>query len=222
MAGTVSPFPPKTCRALIVGALLLILTACGSHKGLPEAASPEYANFVRAFYVGLAGLQTGADAPARQNLTQATQLAPGEPASFANLAVLALRQQDFETAFKNADQAGRLLPDNTRIEELLGDVESKRGNSAEAITHYKKAVGAEAGNIKAHYTLAEETERQAGPNSDAQAQKLFSQVLANRPSYIAGQIQVARLGAMSGNNADLRNAVSRLAAESASWPVDAY
>ncbi|HEY4086859.1 MAG TPA: FG-GAP-like repeat-containing protein [Bryobacteraceae bacterium] len=221
MAGTVSSFPPQTCRSLITAALLLILTSCGSHKGVHETIPPEYTNFVRHFYIGLAGLQTGADDVARQNLTQATQFAPGEPAAFANLAILALRQQDYETAFKNADHARQLFPDHDFFENLLGDIESKRGNSAAAIAHYKKAVAAYADNVKARYSLAEETERQAGPNSDAEAEKLFAQVLAKRPNNIAVQIQVARLGAKTGNNADLQNAVFRLAAESATWPDDA-
>lgn len=236
MAGTASPFPPKPRQfadsrevkdffhrraAAAVLFLFTLTAACGSHKGLPEATSPEYANFVRAFYVGLAGLQTGADDPARQNLTQAAQIAPGEPASFANLAVLSLRQQDYDSAFRNADQARQLLSDNTRIEELLGDIESKRGKSAEAIGHYKKAVDADANNIKALYSFAEETERQAGPNSDAEAKKLFSQVLAKRPDNIAVQIQVARLAAKTGDNAAVQSAVSKLGAESSSWPENA-
>jgi Flp pilus assembly protein TadD len=231
MAGTACPVPPlprqpvdfrKIPTSYIRGAAAaLILTftaACSSHKGLPEASSPQYAEFVRAFYVGLAGLQTGADDPAKQNLTQATQIAPGEPASFANLGVLSLRQQDYDSAYKYAEQARQLLPENSRIEQLLGDIESKRGKSAEAIAHFKKAVEADGNNIKALYALAEETEREAGPTSDADAQKLFAQVLAKRPGSIAAQIQVARLGAKTGDKAALQDAVSKLSAESSSWP----
>src|SRR6201999_1044931 len=102
-----------------------IFTSCSRNKGLPDVSSPQYGEFIRVFYVGLAGLQTGADDPAKQNLPQATQVAPGEPASWADLAVLAVRQQDYDTAFKNADQARTLAPDNSRIEELLGLIESK-------------------------------------------------------------------------------------------------
>lgn len=230
MAGTVRPVPPASRQSIDSNSLIkhiglafvcLAAVACNSHKGLPEATSPQYADFVRTFYVGLAGLQTGADDAAKQNLSQAAQIAPGEPASFANLGVLSLRQQDYESAFKYADQARTLLPDNSRIEQLLGDIESKRGKSAEAIGHFKKAVDTDANNVKALYALAEETERQGTATSDSDAEKLFAQVLAKRPDSVAVQLQVARLGAKTGDNAAVQNAVTKLVAESNSWPDEA-
>src|SRR5580704_19090310 len=110
----------ESCRAAGILVVLALYTSCAHNSGLPDPASPQYGDLVRAFYVGVAGLQTGADDPAKQNLTQATQIAPGEPASFADLAVLALRQQDFDTAYQDAEQARSLLPGNSRIEQLLG------------------------------------------------------------------------------------------------------
>jgi Flp pilus assembly protein TadD len=144
--------------------------ACSSHRGLPDAGSPQYADLARAFYVGVAGLQTGADDPARQNLTRATQIAPGEPAAFADLGILALRQQNFDEAFKNADQARSLLPNSSRIEQLLGTIESKRGKAPEAIAHFQKAISLDGGNVKALYALAEETERRGEATSYADAE----------------------------------------------------
>ncbi|HVV43929.1 MAG TPA: tetratricopeptide repeat protein, partial [Bryobacteraceae bacterium] len=217
----------RSCRLFryfLIGATALVpvlAASCVRNKGLPQPSTPQYKDLVRAFYVGLAGLQTGADDPAKQNLTRATQIAPGEPASWADLAVLALRQQDFDTAFKNADQARVLLPDNSRIEELLGQIESRRGKPAEAIAHLKKAVASDPGNLKALYALAEETERQGAGNSDADAGKLFAQVLAKRPANVPAQIEVARLAARTGDANTLRNTLGRLATESASWPEEA-
>ena len=176
----------------------LLGLSCAGNKGLPDASTPQYTDLVRTFYVGLAGLQTGADDAAKQNLTLATQAAPGEPASWANLGVLALRQQDYETAFKDADQARQLLPDNSRIEELLGVIESKRGKPAEAIAHLTKATASDPRNLKALYALAEETERQGAGNGDDEARKFFAQVVAIRPDNVAAQLQVARLAAKAG------------------------
>ncbi len=176
---------------------------------------------MRAFYVGLAGLQTGADDPAKQNLTKATEIAPGEPAGFADLGILSLRQQDFDNAYKLADQARTLAPDNSRIEELLGIIESKRGKQAEAIGHFKKAVAADSKNLKALYALADETERQAADNGDTEAAKLFAQVLTARPDNIAAQLEVARLAAKTGDSATLNATVAKLAAKSTAWPDEA-
>jgi len=204
--------------AAVLVSVLVLGTSCGRNAGLPEPGSQKYAELVSAFYVGLVALQTGADEPAKAKLTQATQIAPGEPASWADLGLLALRQQDFDTAYKYADQARSRMPDNSRIEELLGTIESKRGKLPEAIAHFKKATAADPKNLKALYALAEETERQAANNSDAEAEKLFAQVLAQRPNSVAALLEVARLAAKTGDSGALESAVSKLAAKSDSWP----
>ncbi|MGA2213780.1 MAG: hypothetical protein ABSH31_10945, partial [Bryobacteraceae bacterium] len=198
--------------------ILVLATSCSRNVGLPQPGSGQYGELVRAFYIGLAGLQTGADEIAKAKLTLATQIAPGEPASWADLGLLALRQQDFDTAYKYADQARSRMPNNSRIEELLGTIESRRGKLPEAIGHFKKAAAADTKNLKALYALAEETERQAADASDAEAEKLFVRVLEQRPDNMAALLEVARLAAKTGDSGALRNAVGKLAARSISWP----
>src|SRR5205814_6588460 len=80
--------------ATLFAALLLTFTACNGNAGLPKPDSKEYRDLVTAFYVGLAGLQTGEDVRAKEKLTQATQIAPGQPAASADLGLLAVRQPD--------------------------------------------------------------------------------------------------------------------------------
>src|SRR5262245_60783264 len=87
-------------RRLLTAVLLALgslLFGC-SRGSLPGVDSKEYADFVSAFYVGLAGLQTGEDIRAQEKLTSATQLIPNEPAAWANLGLFAARQQDYEKA----------------------------------------------------------------------------------------------------------------------------
>ena len=72
-------------RCGLAGAIFvsLCLSVSCTRAGVPAVDSKEYANVVSAFYVGLAGLQTGEDTRAKEKLTLATQLAPGEPAAWA-------------------------------------------------------------------------------------------------------------------------------------------
>lgn len=186
------------CATLFV-VLLVTFTACNGNAGLPKPDSKEYRDLVSAFYVGLAGLQTGEDVRAKDKLTLATTIAPGEPASWANLGLLAVRQQEFDTAFEKAEKARSLAPDNSQIEALLGLIEGRRGKLPEAIAHLKKAVELDAKNLKALYALAQETERQATENSDAEAQKLLEQILAAQPDNLAVLLDVARLAAKRGD-----------------------
>src|SRR5580698_9451306 len=105
--------PLRCALVAVAGCIPLCVVVSCSRAALPKVGSTEYANVVSAFYVGLAGLQTGEDTRAREKLTLATQLAPGEPASWADLALLTARQQDFEKAAQYGETARSLAPENS-------------------------------------------------------------------------------------------------------------
>ncbi|MCG3161524.1 MAG: hypothetical protein JMDDDDMK_02707 [Acidobacteria bacterium] len=201
--------------------LLLTFNACTRNAGLPEPGSKEYRDLVSAFYVGLAGLQTGEDVRAKEKLTRATEIAPGEPASWANLGLLAVRQQEFDTAYEKVERARTLAPTNSQIEALLGLIESRRGKLPEAIAHLKKAVELDPKNLRALYALAQETERQGAETSDAEAQALLEKILETQPDNLAALLDVTRLAAKRGDGETLKKTVAKLAEKSSSWPDEA-
>ena len=208
-------------RLTTAGCGLLFLASCASNNGLPQPGTTKYRDLVHAFYIGLAGLQSGADVRAKDDLTLATQIAPGEPASWANLGILAIRQQELDAAYGDLEKARSLAPENSRIEQLLGDLESRRGNLPQAIDHLNRAVQLDKNNVKALYLLAEQTERQGASGSDAAALQVFQRVLQLKPDNPAVLLEVARLAAKTGNASVLKNAVSRLRQQSGSWPEEA-
>ncbi len=207
--------------AAIFIALLLTFTACERNAGLPKPDSKEYRELVTAFYVGLAGLQTGEDVRAKEKLTRATEIAPGEPAAWANLGLLAVRQQEFDTAYEKVEKARTLAPDNSQIEALLGLIESKRGRLPEATTHLKRAVELDPKNLRALYALAQETERQGAETSDAEAQALLQKILETQPDNLAVLLDVTRLAAKRGDGETLKKTVAKLGEKSSSWPDEA-
>jgi len=208
-------------RAITLIALLLTFTACERNAGLPKPGSKEYRDLVTAFYVGLAGLQTGEDVRAKEKLTKATEIAPGEPAGWANLGLLAVRQQEFDTAYEKVEKARTLAPDNSQIEALLGLIESKRGKLPEAAAHLKRAVELDPKNLRALYALAQETERQGAETSDAEAQALLQKILEAQPDNLAVLLDVTRLAAKRGDGETLKKTVAKLAEKSPSWPDEA-
>ena len=208
-------------RAITLIVLLLTFAACERNAGLPKPDSKEYRDLVTAFYVGLAGLQTGEDVRAKEKLTRATEIAPGEPATWANLGLLAVRQQEFDTAYEKVEKARSLAPDNSQIEALLGLIESKRGKLPEATAHLKKAVELDPKNLRALYALAQETERQGAETSDAEAQSLLQKILETQPDNLAVLLDVTRLAAKRGDGETLKKTVAKLAEKSPSWPDEA-
>jgi Tfp pilus assembly protein PilF len=95
----------QTAVALCICAVAVSFTGCGAGGKLPDKSSKEYAQTVSAFYTGLAALQVGDDVTAENKLVQVTQLAPGEPAGWANWGVLAFRQRNFDVAAQRYEYA---------------------------------------------------------------------------------------------------------------------
>jgi Tfp pilus assembly protein PilF len=202
-----------------VAACALALTACGGGS-LPKKDSAEYAKVVSAFYIGLGALQVGDDIHAEKSLSEVTQLASGEPAGWANWGVLALRQRKLDDAALRVERARKLAPDNDRIYQILGYLESGRGNSAAAIADWRRAVELNPRNYRAAYQLAEEVERQAGPNSDAEFEQLIQKILAAQPDNLAAQLELVRTAAKSGDAVTVKSALARVTARSANWPPE--
>src|SRR5262245_48848491 len=204
--------------------LILILTiklaACSGGGKLPDPSSSEYREAVSAFYVGLGALQATDDIRARQRLTRFTELAPGEPAGWANLGVLALRQQEFDAAFANLEKARSIVPDNSRIEGMLGLVEARRGRFAEALAHLRKAVELDRKNLKALYALAQEIERQGGENSEAEVQSLIEKILEAQPENLAAQLELTRIAAKRGDAETAKRTVALIGQRTSNWPPE--
>jgi Tfp pilus assembly protein PilF len=203
------------CCAVSVG-----LYACGSGAKLPQKSSKEYAEAVSAFYIGLGALQVGDDVHAENKLSELTTIVPGEPSGWANWGVLALRQRKLDVAAQRIERARGLAPDNDQIYQLLGLLESSRGNSANAITDWRKAIELNPRNYRAAYQLAEEVERQGDANSDAEYQRLIQKILAAQPENLAAQLELARVAAKTGDTATLKSMLAQISSRSANWPAE--
>jgi tetratricopeptide (TPR) repeat protein len=203
------------CLAFSVG-----LSACGNRNRLPDKSSKEYAQAVSAFYIGLGALQVGDDVHADSKLSELTTLVPAEPAGWANWGVLALRQRKLDVAAERLEKARSLAPDDNHIYQLLGLLESSRGNSVAALADWRKAIEINPGNYRAAYQLAEEVERQGGANSDADYKQLIQKILAAQPDNLAAELELARIAAKTGDTATLKSVLAQISARSKNWPSE--
>ena len=215
-----NPHPAsRLCAAALAAAIFLV---AGCHRrGLPAPSTAEYRSFISSFYVGLAALQVGDDVRAETSLAQATQFAPGEPAAWADWGILALRQRNFDLAAQRLERARNLAGKNDHIFYLLGILGSESGDTTRAITNLREAVSLNPSNLQAEYQLALQVERQGGPDSEAEFQKLIAQILTQQPRNLAALLELSRIAAKRGDAATLRSAVARIAAQSSGWPQDA-
>ena len=69
-----------------------------------------YREAVTAFYTGLAAMQTTQEVLARSKFDRVVALTPHEPAGWANLGLLLLRQQEIEQGAEKLTKAAELAP----------------------------------------------------------------------------------------------------------------
>ena len=207
----------------LFSAVLLVATlftaGCRRSSDLPAQGTEQYRKLCSAFYLGLAALQSGEDVNARKGLKEATEIAPGEPAGWADLGLLQFRQQDYEGAFTSVQRAQALFPENSRLEALLGVIQSRRGQPGGTVAHLKKAVALDSGNLKALYSLAQETQRESTASSDGDAEQLLWKILEEQPNNLAVLVDVVRLAAKRNDKAGLGKAIAGLKASAPMWPV---
>src|SRR6185312_7158243 len=211
----------KSRFAFSLAAVCLVASSgCHSRSRVPEKDSKEYSQAVSDFYVGLAALEVGHDVYAEQKLSDLTQVAPGEPAGWANWGILALRQRKFDAAAERLGKARKLAPDNDQINDLLGILDSQRGNSSQAVADLQKTVELNPRNLRAIYHLADEIEREGAEHREAHFEQLMQKILAVQPDSLAALLELARVAAKRGDAATLKSAVTRIDAQSAAWPSE--
>ncbi|MBK8813268.1 MAG: VCBS repeat-containing protein [Acidobacteria bacterium] len=176
--------------AVACAVLLAAMAAC--RPAIPEKASGEYAAAIKSFYVGLAAMQVADDVRAKLELENAVKLAGGEPAAWANLGVLQMRQKDFDAALKSLERARGLAPESGRIYANLAVLQSQRGNFDEVRKNLLKAIEVDPSDAKPIFALAEEFERDG---NDADALARYESILKILPENPAVVIEVMRLAA---------------------------
>ena len=100
--------------------------------GRPTVAPEVYREAVVAFHTALAAIDTSQEVLAREKLDRVVALVPQEPAGWANLGLLLLRQQENAAARERLARAAELAPDAAAIVRLQALVESRDGNLAES------------------------------------------------------------------------------------------
>ena len=210
----------RTLFALVVAAALLAASCSGGcWRRTPEVSAEDYRQAVVAFYTGLAALQTSQEVLARSELDRAIALVPHEPAAWANVGLLLLRQQEIDAATERLNKAAELAPDAAQIQRLLALAAGRQGDLPAAIRHWKRALELDPDDPKAAYALALDLERAGGDGNEAEAQRTLAD-LASRTGNLVVQLDLARMAAKRGDAGALERALGTLESLSSGWPDD--
>lgn len=205
-----------TLLASLLAAMMVI--GCGGDRGLPSVESETYREMVSSFYAGLAAMEVSADAHAEEEFHRATELVPAEPATWANLGLLALRRNEFDVAADRLARAEDLAPRNRSIQMLWGRLESDRGRPEQAIARYTQVLALDSTDIRAMYALAQELTRLT--EADVRAEEWLGRILEQVPGNAAVRIELLRLTLRRGDGARAGELLEQIRRRASSWPEE--
>jgi hypothetical protein len=198
--------------AIVVGVIIV------RSRALPAPGSDTYETAVRAFYKGLAALEVGLLDDAKREFTTVTTTVPKEPAAWANLGLAHLRLGELDAAEEPITRAMTLAPENADFALLAGRMEIARGRLDEGVAHIRHAVESAPNALEARFALAEELDRSAAPDADAQALAQLDELTKLAPQNIAVWLERSRVAAKTNDAQRLNESLATLKPMAAGWP----
>ncbi|MFQ5678962.1 MAG: FG-GAP-like repeat-containing protein [Gemmatimonadota bacterium] len=177
----------------------LVMAGCrGERRAEPE--SSRTARIVAARSQGLAMLQQDRLDEAEEAFRELVELAPGQAAGYAHLALVAIRRGEFDGAERWARRASDRAPRDPEIRLILARIHQEAGRGQEARQELERALEADPDHLAARYALAElealtEGARGVEPGARAAArdrrQEDLREILARAPGNLAVRLELA-------------------------------
>ncbi len=215
------------CRQVlstVILALTISISGCrcspnSSGNGEPSA---DYSTLVTTFTIGTVALQSGDQRAAvgdkvgrdRLFLTKFTQLAPDEPAGWANLGLLELRSNNLSAASTDMSKAEKIAPNNAGIEKLLSLLADRQGDLAGSIAHGKEAVRLAPDDLRAVFALAGEYSRLNSPQGDSDYQAELQAIIDKQPTNLYAALDLAAIAAKRSDAPALQKAMALITVHS--------
>lgn len=179
-------------KKLLPLVLLVIIFGCRGSDG-PTPGSDTYISTVSAFYSGVSAMEVGEDLRANAKLTLVTELAPSEPAVWANLALLTMRRNELDRAEEYLAQALELDSTNSQILILAAAYARITGDNSEQLRYLRKVVEVDSLNVRALYELTELL-----PQDSDESNSLIQNLMLAAPGNAAVLLKRLQQSAASG------------------------
>jgi Flp pilus assembly protein TadD len=213
--------PALIAAAVLVAVATAVVFGLRWFTALPAPGSEAYEQVAGAFFRGLASLEVGLLDDAKREFTTVTTTVPREPAGWANLGLAHLRLGEFDAAAEPISRAMTLAPTNADLVLLAGRMEIARGRLDEGVAHLRRSVELSPSGLQPRFALAEEVERAAAPEGDAQALALLDELVTLAPQNIAVLVERARAAAKANDRQRLDDSIARLKPLASNWPPPA-
>ncbi|MFU8813188.1 MAG: FG-GAP-like repeat-containing protein, partial [Balneolaceae bacterium] len=209
----------KKLRYLFIFCCTALLAAgCGTADEGPIQERASYQQAVSDFYMSLAASQTDQSRFAFNKMNDVALAFPEEAAAWANLGVLAMRQGNFDLSDSRFERALEVAPQNADVLFLSSVMESRRGNTGEAIGYLRTAVAHNPDHKMVLFALANELEREGAAESEDEIAEWLAHLQSIAPDNQPVMVERARTFLRKGEFDAAAGQLDRLLAERANLP----
>lgn len=190
-------------------------------KNVPAPGDPKYAETVSAFFSGTIALETNDKLNRDINLLKkATELAPGEPAAWANLALAYLPKNQKAEAEQAIQKAKELAPDKPEVLIADGFVQKTFGQFDEALKRFQTVTEKDPNNLQVLGFVAYLANQARLPDSEKLQQEMYDRILKVHPDNIHALIEGIRVSAQAGDATKAKELNARLVEREKTFSAD--
>ena len=184
---------------------------------LPQPGSAAYEEYVEAFDLAVAAMDSGVGDVALKNLDRLVALVPQEPAGWINRGLFFLRSRQFPQAAADLARAEKLAPDHPSVQTFLGLLDERQGKYTEAAARLRRVVEQNPKDVETLYALAKLIDKEQLPGADAEYQKIMEQILAVRPNNLRVLVERLRVAARRADRPAVNDTVARFRTLAPNW-----
>jgi tetratricopeptide (TPR) repeat protein len=212
----------KTYRFLIYFIIITGLVSCSPSEREVLRTDADYQQAVADFYMSLGASQTDQARFAFNKMNDVAQAFPEESAAWANLAVFAMRQGNFDLATDRIGRALDLSPEHEDVLFLAAIIGSRRGDMAGSIAYLRRAIAVAPHNIRIRFALAQEMEREDDVANSSEIREKLLTLHEMVPHNQVILMELVRLGVKEQDIELASRFFKELEDHSVNWDSDTY
>ncbi len=182
-----------------------------------QRTDADYQQAVADFFMSLGASQTDQARFAFNKMNDVAQAFPEESAAWANLAVFAMRQGNFDLAIDRMGRALELSPDHEDVLFLAGIIDSRRGEMEGSIAYLKRAIAVAPENLRIRFALVQELERQDDISNSTEIRENLLKLHEMAPSNQVVIMELVRLGVKEQDTALAEQFFQQLGEQTSDW-----
>ncbi|MDZ7719233.1 MAG: FG-GAP-like repeat-containing protein [Balneolaceae bacterium] len=190
--------------------------SCGQPEETAQDSTSSYDQAVADFYMSLGASETDQTRFAFNKMNDVAQAFPEETAAWANLAVFAMRQGNFNLANERIGQALERSPNHPQVLHLAGLIASRQGNTTEAIDYFRQA-SEQSDNPRILYALAQELERENPTGNAEEIKETLRSLLEKNKNNQVVLLELVRIAIREENADQAEEYLNRLRDLSDNW-----